>query len=206
MPASCAVDRQGFDQMELSAQIRERLDAHIEVSRRMAEIGDDLAGAVELVTGTFRGGSRVLLAGNGGSAADAQHWAAEWVIRLSADLDRPAMPALALTTDTSALTAGANDLGYENVFARQIEAHGRDGDLLIAISTSGNSPNLLRAADVAHEMGMNVLGVLGRGGGRLRGSCDLAVVVPSGDTQRIQEMHALIGHILCELSERALVR
>ena len=156
------------------------------------------------VVDTLRRGNKLLLAGNGGSAADAQHWAAEWVIRLSHDLQRPALPAIALTTDTSILTAGANDIGYDNVFARQVEALAQQGDLVLLISTSGNSGNLIKAAKVAKEKGAKTLGILGNKGGSMAEVCDFSVVVPSSDTQRVQEMHIIVGHLLCELSERTL--
>ncbi len=190
--------------MDYRVEIERRLQAHLEAARRMDEVTGQAAEAVSLVVETFRGGGKVLLAGNGGSAADAQHWAAEWVIRLVHHLKRPAMPAIALTTDSSLLTAGANDIGYENVFARQVEGLAAPGDLLILISTTGNSGNLARAAEAAREKQARVLGILGSGGGLLREACDLSVVVPSEDVQRIQEMHAFLGHMLCELSELAL--
>lgn len=185
-------------------QIQQQLRDHMKVAEAMEPLVPTIADAVELVTDTFRKGGAVLLAGNGGSAADAQHWAAEWVIRLSHSMQRPGMPAIALTTDTSVLTAGGNDIGYDNIFARQINALGKPGDLLIVISTSGNSANLRLAAEEAQTREMKVLGVLGGTGGGVKGLCDVAVVVPSSDTQRIQEMHSFIGHQLCALSEEAL--
>ncbi len=190
--------------MDLNSAYDSRLAAHIDVAKQMDALKDDVVKAVELVVETFRAGNKLLLAGNGGSAADAQHWAAEWIVRLSGDLDRPSMPAIALTTDSSILTAGANDIGYDQVVARQVESLGQKGDLFIAISTSGNSPNLLKASDVAHGKCMQVLGILGKGGGKQAEVCDHAVIIPSNDTQRIQEMHAFVGHMLCELSERTL--
>jgi D-sedoheptulose 7-phosphate isomerase len=190
--------------MDLNYAYDSRLASHLDVARQMDTLKQDVVEAVEMVVETFRAGNKLLLAGNGGSAADAQHWAAEWMIRLSSDLDRPSMPAIALTTDSSILTAGANDIGYDEVFARQLESLGQKGDLFIAVSTSGNSPNLLKATDVAHGKCMKVLGILGKSGGKQADVCDLALVVPSDDTQRIQEMHSFIGHILCELSEREL--
>ncbi len=190
--------------MDLNAAFGKRLAAHIDVARQMDSLKEPIVAAVKLVIDTFKAGNKLLLAGNGGSAADAQHWAAEWVIRLSHDLDRPSMPAMALSTDTSILTAGANDIGYVNVFARQVESFGKKGDLLIVISTSGNSPNLLNAAEMAHTFGVRVLGILGNTGGKLAPLCDQAVIIPSEDTQRIQEMHSFVGHLLCELSEREL--
>jgi D-sedoheptulose 7-phosphate isomerase len=142
------------------------------------------------------------LCGNGGSAADAQHIAAELVGRFVAD--RRALPAIALTTDTSALTAIANDYGYDAVFSRQLEGLAQPGDVLIAISTSGNSANVLAAANTGKAMGVQVLGLLGGSGGKLLNACDDSLVVPSKTTARIQECHILIGHMLCDLVETAL--
>ncbi len=190
--------------MDLKRAIATRLDEHIATAQQMKDILPDMQQAVELVVETFRGEGKILLAGNGGSAADAQHWAAEWVIRLSHHLERPSMPAIALTTDTSVLTAGANDIGYENVFARQVEAFGQEGDLLIAITTSGNSGNLVLASEQAKKQGVKTLGILGSGGGKMAPLCDHAVVIPSSSTQVIQELQEFVGHLLCELSELEL--
>ncbi len=190
--------------MNTQEEIRRRLNEHIETAKKMETILNDIDAAVQIVVETFRSGRKLLIAGNGGSAADAQHWAAEWVIRLSHQLKRPAMPAIALSTDSSVITAAANDTGFENIFARQIEALARPGDLFIAISTSGDSENLVRAGRTAHEKKALVLGILGRNGGRLAEICDNSVIIPSTDTQRIQEMHEFVGHILCELSEELL--
>ena len=191
--------------MNLTSRIDKALVDHVELALTIRDtMIEQIEETVHLVADTFRNGGKILLAGNGGSAADAQHWAAEWVIRLSPDLDRPAMPAIALHTDTSALTAGANDLGYEKVFARQVEAFGQKGDLLILISTSGNSENLILATEAAKGKGAIALGILGKDGGKLAPNCDHTLIVPSNDTQRIQEMQEVVGHLLCELSERVL--
>lgn len=179
-------------------------DEHVALAKRMDSVYVDIERAAKRVVDALRAGNKLLLMGNGGSAADAQHWAAEWVIRLNSAIKRPALPVLALSTDTSVLTAGANDIGYENVFARQVEAHARRGDVVILISTSGRSENLLRAVEVARDRGAGTIGVLGKGGGPLAELCDVAVVVPSDDTQHIQEMHEIIGHLLCGISEEAL--
>ena len=144
---------------------------------------------------------KILLCGNGGSAADAQHIAAELVGRFKKE--RRALPAIALTTDTSALTAISNDYGYEQVFARQVEALAQKGDVLIAISTSGESENVLQAVEVARAKECKVVGLLGRDGGRIKDLCDAAIVVPVQETARIQEMHILIGHILCALIDES---
>ncbi|HLB00700.1 MAG TPA: SIS domain-containing protein, partial [Bacteroidota bacterium] len=136
-------------------------------------------------------------------AADAQHMAAELVIRM-ARAARPALPAIALTTDTSALTAGGNDLGFEQIFSRQVEALGAKADVLIGISTSGNSPNVIRAMAEARSRGMVTIGLLGKGGGKLKPLCDHAVLIPSEDIQRIQEGHITVAHVLCGIVESTL--
>jgi D-sedoheptulose 7-phosphate isomerase len=161
----------------------------------IAEVGRDWAEAL-------RGGHRTFLFGNGGSAADAQHIAAELVSRYLRD--RPGLPVVALTVNTSSLTAIANDYSYDAVFARQLEALGRAGDMAIGISTSGNSRNVLLAIETAKRKGMTSLGLTGQGGGQLRGLVDRCICVPSGETPRVQESHILIGHILCEIVEREL--
>ena len=160
--------------------------------------------AVQSITDAFRNGKKLLLCGNGGSAADSQHIAAEFMIRLNHNLQRPALPAIALTTDTSNLTAGGNDIGFENVFARNVEGLGNEGDVLIAISTSGNSPNIIKAVNKAHEKKMFVVGFLGGTGGKLKNIVDLPIVIPSANTQRIQEGHITVAHIICELVETEL--
>jgi D-sedoheptulose 7-phosphate isomerase len=158
---------------------------------------------IALVCESFRHGGKLLLCGNGGSAADAQHLATECMVRLQAD--RRPLPAIALTTDTSLLTAAGNDWGFETVFARQVEGLGRAGDVLLALSTSGNSRNVLRAVEVARCRDIRTIGLLGHNGGMLRACVDVAVVVPSANTQRIQEVHITIGHILCEALEQQVV-
>jgi len=166
---------------------------------------ETIRAAADLITATFRSGNKVLLCGNGGSAADCQHMAAEFVSRLTKDFERPALPAIALTTDTSFLTAFANDCGYDDVFARQVQALGKPGDLLIGISTSGNSPNVVRAMAAAKAAQMRTLALTGDGGQMSR-MADVVVAVPSANTQHIQEAHLVIEHILCELVENALFR
>jgi D-sedoheptulose 7-phosphate isomerase len=166
---------------------------------------DDLFKAVDAILIAYRSKKKILLCGNGGSAADCQHIATELMIRLSHDINRPALPAIALTTDTSNLTAGGNDIGFENVFARSVEGLGNDGDILIAISTSGNSPNIIKAVEKAHEKKMIVIGFLGGNGGKLKDKVDLSIIIPSSNTQRIQEGHITIAHIICEIVERELL-
>jgi D-sedoheptulose 7-phosphate isomerase len=160
--------------------------------------------AIELIGRALRNNKKVLLCGNGGSAADAQHLATEFVIRLNPNIQRPGIPAIALTTDSSTLTAGANDIGYENVFARAVEALGNDGDVLIGITTSGNSESVNRAFQRAREKGLTTIGFLGRDGGRSKDLVDLAIIVPVQDTQRIQEGHITIGHIIFQQVEQEL--
>jgi D-sedoheptulose 7-phosphate isomerase len=192
-----------------SNQSRERARTHLltsaEVKRRVAEVClDEILAAADMMTHALRAGGKVMLCGNGGSAADSQHIAAEFTNRLSADVQRPALAALALTTDTSFLTSNANDYGFEHVFERQVEALGREGDVLIGISTSGNSRNVVRAAQCCRERHINTIGLLGSSGGQLRELVDVAILVPSTSTQHIQEAHITIGHIVSDLVEQAL--
>ncbi len=160
--------------------------------------------AIELILHAVKTKRKILLCGNGGSAADAQHLAAEFVIRLDPKIQRPGLPAIALTTDTSSLTAGANDLGYDNVFARSVEALGNDGDVLIGITTSGNSESVNRAFQKAREKKMVTIGFLGKDGGKAKQLVDLAITIPAHDTQRIQEGHITIGHIIFQQVEQEL--
>lgn len=156
----------------------------------------DIELGCELITQVVLAGGKVLIAGNGGSAADAQHIAAELTGRYVKE--RKALPAIALTVDTSAMTAISNDYGFERVFARQLEAFATPADLFIAISTSGNSPNIIEALKTAQELGCKTLGLSGRDGGRMNDLCELNIIVPDEVTARIQEMHILIGHIFCK--------
>ncbi|WP_367868562.1 D-sedoheptulose 7-phosphate isomerase [Pedobacter sp. WC2423] len=177
--------------------ILEELNHHKNtIDQVIAKLVPGIENGCKLVTDTVLAGGKVLLAGNGGSAADAQHIAAELTGRYVKD--RKALPAIALTVDTSALTAISNDYGFERVFARQVEAFARPGDLFIAISTSGNSPNIIQALHTAREMGCKILGLSGRDGGQMNNLCDLNIIIPDDVTARIQEMHILIGHIFCK--------
>jgi len=182
------------------------LDREFEKSRRLIDAiaGDGALHAriLEVVVrsvSALQRGNKLLFAGNGGSAADAQHWAAELVSRFN--YDRPGLPGIALTTDTSALTAIGNDYGYERVFARQIEALGRKGDLLFAISTSGNSKNVLYGIETARTLGIEVIGFTGRQGGVMADRCAVCLHMPSDETAKIQEGHELIGHLICGMIE-----
>lgn len=178
------------------------LQEHLRLFHHLPELGLSISRAAELLISVLTSGHKLLICGNGGSAADSQHIAAELTGRFITE--RRALPAIALSTDTSALTSIANDYGFEQVFARQVAALGRSGDCLIAISTSGKSPNVVRAAETARAAGMHTIGLLGRDGGLLRILCDPAIVVPSEVTARIQEAHIFIGHVLCEMIEQAL--
>ena len=165
---------------------------------------DDIVAASALLIDTFRAGQALLICGNGGSAADAQHLATEFVSALTLEHPRPAMRAIALTTDTSALTAIANDFGVDRMFARQVEAIGTAGDVLLAISTSGNSPNVLAAAEAARTARIGVVALTGDSGGRLAPFADVAIRVPSTTTAHIQECHLAIEQLLALIAERAL--
>ncbi|WP_292655827.1 D-sedoheptulose 7-phosphate isomerase [Nitratifractor sp.] len=182
----------------MKALIYKSLAAHREV---LDKVETEMQGAIEaagrLMLQTLQNGNKVLLCGNGGSAADAQHIAAELTGRFLKE--RRGLPAVALTTDTSALTAIGNDYGFDRVFERQVEALAVEGDLLVGISTSGNSANVLRALERANALGCLTLGLSGRDGGAMNDLCDLNLVVPAQETARIQEMHILIGHLLCAM-------
>jgi len=156
----------------------------------------------KLVINAYKNGNKTLLAGNGGSAADAQHIAAEFVSRFY--FDRPGLPSIALTTDTSMLTAIGNDYGFERLFARQLQAQGNEGDIFIGISTSGNSPNVIKAFEACKQKGILSIGLTGMSGGKMAEICDICIRVPSNDTPRIQEVHILIGHIICLIVEQEL--
>ena len=184
--------------------IRDHLTQSADVKRQTIErCSEDIERAAALIVETFRAGGKLLICGNGGSAADAQHMAAELVNRLTADFDRPALPAVALTTDSSLLTAYANDVGFQGVFARQVQALGRPGDVLLGISTSGSSANVIAAVQEAQRAGLRVITLTGTGGD-LAGASEVSIQVPSAATAHIQEAHLAIEHILCHIVERAL--
>jgi D-sedoheptulose 7-phosphate isomerase len=183
---------------------RRHLEASIEVTRQTVdECLPSIVAAVELVASSFRDGGKLMLCGNGGSAADCQHVAAELVSRLTMDYERPGLPAIALTTDTSFLTAFTNDVNYEDVFARQVQALGKPGDVLLGISTSGNSTNVVRAVEQARTQRIHTIGLLGSGGA-LPSMVDVAIRVPSSSTMFVQETHLAVEHIICQLVEREL--
>ncbi len=184
---------------EQTDRIKAIWDEHIVVAKALHTLAPDVAAAVESIGRSLARDGQLLIAGNGGSAADAQHIAAELTGRFLKDRDP--MRALALLTNVPALTAVGNDYGFERIFARELKAHGRPGDVLLAVSTSGNSPNVLSVIAAAREGGIGVIGLTGADGGQMRELCDICLCVPSSETPRIQEMHALIGHTLCELLE-----
>jgi D-sedoheptulose 7-phosphate isomerase len=187
----------------MKEEVVRELEESIEVKKAAArELPEDIVAAARIIIEAYRAGKKVLLCGNGGSAADAQHIAAELAGRFLQE--RKALPAIALVTNTSILTALANDYGYETVFSRSVEALGEKGDILIAISTSGASKNVLKAIEAAHVKGMKVIILMGKGGAGLKTLGDVAIIVPSSKTPRIQETHITIGHIICGLVEAAL--
>lgn len=182
-------------QMKESVLVKEKTLSSSEVKSNLLSVG-------KLLINCYQNGNRTLLAGNGGSAADAQHIAAELVSRFY--FDRPGLPSIALTTDSSMLTAIGNDYGYDKLFARQVQANGTAGDVFIGISTSGNSINVVNALKVAKEMGLVTVGLTGETGGEMKALCDYCICVPSRETPRIQEVHILIGHILCAIVEESM--
>jgi len=188
---------------EAEALLRQELCEHRMVFEGTAlMLGRPFAEALDLLDRSVRSGGKLLLFGNGGSAADAQHIAAELIVRYKAD--RAAISAIALTTDSSTLTACGNDMGFDALFERQIEGLGRKGDVAIGISTSGNSMNVIKGLDRARSMGLKTVGLTGGTGGRMRTVCDALIIVPSTVTARIQEMHGMIGHVLCKALEQRL--
>lgn len=183
--------------------IQKRFKESAEVKNRfLKENLSRLLDVVKLISHCFEAGNKLFFFGNGGSAADAQHLAAEFVNRYI--MDRPPLPAIALTTDTSILTSISNDFSFSEVFAKQLKALGKEGDVAVGISTSGTSPNIIKAFEVAKEMGMKTIALTGNDGGSLVKIADVSLIVPSSSTPRIQEVHILIGHILCELVEHYL--
>jgi D-sedoheptulose 7-phosphate isomerase len=175
---------------------------HLEVAKTLPDLADAVSSAVEMIYSSLAAGGQLLIGGNGGSAADAQHLAAELTGRFLRE--RQPFRALALHVNTSSLTAIGNDYGFEFVFARELSAHARPGDVFLAITTSGNSLNILRAIEAARKSKVTVIGLTGESGGMMRSACDLCLCIPSKSTARIQEMHITIGHAICELLEERL--
>jgi len=193
--------------MKMQSYIHQKILEAQQIMQAMladAPLQAKLAQAAAACIQCLRGGGKILLAGNGGSAADAQHIAGEFVSRFA--FDRPGLPAIALTTDSSILTAIGNDYGYEKLFTRQVQAHGQKGDVFIGYSTSGKSPNVLLALEEARSKGLVCIGLTGDRGGTMRELCDHLLEVPSADTPKIQEGHLVLGHILCGLVENALFK
>ncbi len=183
--------------------IKDEFSSHLETINKVIEtMEDNLTLASQLAVETLKNGNKILLCGNGGSAADAQHIAAELTGRYKTE--RRGLPGIALTTDTSALTAIGNDYGYDRVFDRQVEALANKGDLIIGISTSGNSKNIVSALKLGRELGCKTLGFSGRDGGAMNEVCDINLIVPSNNTPRIQEMHILFGHTICQIIDNEL--
>jgi len=191
--------------VDISQHIKRHIEENIQVKERLLETSlASIQTSVNYIAGALESGKKVIFCGNGGSAADAQHLAAELVVRLRSTFERPAIPALALSVNTSIITAAGNDFGFQYVFSRQVEAIGQPDDVLVAISTSGESANVIEAVKAAKRKGLKTIGFLGGTGGRLAEEVDLGIIVPSNVTARIQEAHILIGHILCEMVEELL--
>ena len=187
----------------MKEEIKAQPNAHCEVMAALQrELTPAIESAVSLLVAALKDGNKLLVMGNGGSAADAQHFVAEIVGRFK--LERRALPALALTTDTSILTAIGNDYGFDRVFSRQVEAHAVPGDVVVGISTSGNSPNVQLALETARSRGCRTIALLGKDGGSIKSVAELSLIVPSDDTPRIQEGHITVIHIVCDLVERQL--
>jgi len=182
-------------QVEASIQVKQAVLQDTELLKLIEKVSS-------VIIDAYKNGKKTLLAGNGGSAADAQHIAGELVARFY--FDRPGLPSIALTTDSSVMTAIGNDYGYERLFARQVQALGNEGDVFIGISTSGNSPNIIKALEACKEKGIITVGLTGLNGGKMAGMCDICIKVPSNETPRIQEVHILVGHIICCIVEEEL--
>ena len=189
--------RQAFIEDELKASAATK-------TKIFEQCADKIIKAVDIIIHALNQKKKLLLCGNGGSAADSQHIATEFIIRMNPAIKRPGIPAIALTTDSSMLTAGANDLGYDNVFARAVDTLGVNGDVLIGISTSGKSESVNLAFKAAKAKGMATIGFLGKDGGSSKNLVDVPIIIPSTDTQRIQEGHITVGHIICALVEREM--
>jgi D-sedoheptulose 7-phosphate isomerase len=194
-----------MNQSNFVYDVANRVEKSISTKKKVIDtIADKILETGAIIARQLEKGRKILLCGNGGSAADSQHIAAELVIRFRGNVNRKALPAIALTVDPSIMTAGGNDFGFENVFAREVEAYGNEGDILIGISTSGNSANVLRAVETANSIGLITIGLLGGTGGRIAPLCKYSVIVPETETALIQESHIMIGHIWCEIVEEIL--
>jgi D-sedoheptulose 7-phosphate isomerase len=192
--------------MKEQARLKVMMEDGIALRRHVAsDMAPLVFQAIDLCEASLRGSGRLFFCGNGGSAADAQHLATELLVRLRSRVERPSWPAIALTLDPTALTAGGNDYGFEDVFARPLSGLGRQGDVLFGITTSGRSPNVIKALQVARDMGIGTIGFLGGDGGPAAVLCDVALIVPSSETARIQETHIALGHAILELLEDRLI-
>jgi D-sedoheptulose 7-phosphate isomerase len=189
--------RQAFVQDQLTASAAT-------MTKTFEQCARDIIKAVDAVIGAYNRRKKVLLCGNGGSAGDAQHLATEMVIRMNPAITRPGLPAIALTADSTLLTAGANDIGYDNTFARAVEALGEEGDVLIGLSTSGKSESVNNAMRMARKKGLTTIALGGRGGGPMKELADVAIIIPSDDTARIQEGHIAVGHIIFTMVENEM--
>ena len=194
-----------MEKNEIKKIIGSTLVESADLKMRIAEkCIEDIINAGEMISESLKTDNKVMLCGNGGSAADCQHIAGELVVRLTSERNRKALPAIALTTDTSIITACSNDFGYEYIFSRQVEAHGNEGDVLIGYSTSGNSQNVINAIEKAKEMKVKTISLLGGEGGKAKEMSDIDIIIPSDQVCRIQEGHFTVGHILCDLVEKLL--
>ena len=186
--------------------VKKILEEHIEVIRTLDNYSELIQQVAKDISAVLENGGKIMLCGNGGSAADSQHLATEFVVRFRSELNRRSLPALALTTDTSLITAGANDYGFDTIFSRQVEGLGNRGDYLIGISTSGNSENVFQAIRTAKEKGIHTLLLSGKDGGKIKSVADDSLIIPHKNTARIQEAHITIGHIICLLVENNLFK
>ena len=188
--------------IDFRSKIDETINSSIDTKKRLLEDhSEDIIQLGKILGDAIKNGNKIMFCGNGGSAADAQHLAAELVVRLRPNINRKAIAGMALTVDPSIIPAGGNDYGYDSIFERGVEAYGKEGDVLVAISTSGNSENVLRAVKRSKEIGVISVGLLGKDGGKIAKECDHSLIVPSDVTARIQESHIMIGHIWCEIIE-----
>ena len=187
-------------------KIKKDIKESIVLKRKIEKFSKEIIGSVNLVANTLTKGGRLFLCGNGGSAADAQHLAAEYLIRLKKNNNRKSLPAISLAMDTSTLTACGNDLGFSNIFSRNLEALGKKSDLLIALSTSGNSLNVLKALKLSKKMELKSIALLGSKGGKMKGLANKEIIVPSHNVARIQESHIFLGHLIFELAEKIIVK
>ena len=183
-------------------EIKSMINESSETTKLCEKLSPQIEKAAELIINALRNGKKIILAGNGGSAEMSSHIAAEYVGRYN--LGRKGLPAISLAADLAAVTAIGNDYGFDRIFERQLEALGKEGDVFIALTTSGNSPNLIKAVEVAKKIGINVIGLLGKGGGKLKNTSSVEIIIPSSNTPRIQEAHLMILHIICELVEKKL--